>query len=105
MMPANTILCRIAFHNCVSSLQKEMFASKVDGGGGGVGSGGVPVGGGGVGNVGGVSGNGPMGGNSINHDRERKLSSSSSSSGMKNKWVKAFKSIKVGTKDPIEEQR
>jgi len=72
-----------------------MFASKVDASGG-VGGGGV-----GVGNVNHASAN-------CNPDllRERKLSSTSSSGGgtMKNKWVKAFKSIKVG-KEPTVEPR
>jgi hypothetical protein len=73
-----------------------MFASKVDAGGG------MP-GGGGVGSIGIGLGN-P--GSNADLLRERKLSSTSSSGGgtMKNKWVKAFKSIKVG-KEPTLEPR
>ena len=61
-----------------------MFASKVDSGMGG----------------GGGGGNGaPSGGDFA---RERKLSNTSSQGSMKNKWVKAFKSIKGGKEAPVE---
>ena len=60
-----------------------MFASKVDAGG----------------NVGvGSSSN-------ADYSRERKLSSTSSTGSMKNKWVKAFKSIKGGKEQPVEPPR
>ena len=62
-----------------------MFAAKVDGGaaGGGIGSGGTGTG---------------IGGG----DKERKLSSSSGGSGgMKSKWVKAFKGIKMNKEDDM----
>ena len=62
--------------------QKEMFASKVDSGGN------VGVG------VGSSS--------NVDYSRERKLSSTSSTGSMKNKWVKAFKSIKGGKEPPVE---
>ena len=104
-----------------------MFASKVDGGsssstaigtGHGVTGNGGAIGGGGggggswtglVGGGGGGSGGGPpsVTGNMGNiNERERKMSTSSTGS-MKNKWVKAFKSIKVvgGPKDSVEDQR
>ena len=63
-----------------------MFASKVDtgmGGGVGIGGNGAPSGGG-------------------DFSRERKLSNTSSQGSMKNKWVKAFKSIKGGKETPAE---
>lgn len=111
-----------------------MFASKVDGGsgsttaigtghgvtgnGGAIGGSGGGGGGGGsgswtglVGAAGGGGGGGPpsvTGGVNMGNanERERKMSTSSTGS-MKNKWVKAFKSIKVvgGPKDNVEEQR
>ena len=72
-------------HEYFFSLQKEMFASKVDMGGGG-----------GGGNVG-------VTGSNADFSRERKLSNTSSSTGsMKTKWVKAFKSIKGGKETPVE---
>ena len=102
-----------------------MFASKVDGSSGsstaigtghGVTGNGGAIGGGGVGGSGGswtglvgggVGGPPSVTGNMGNiNERERKMSTSSTGS-MKNKWVKAFKSIKVvgGPKDSVEDQR
>ena len=64
-------------------LQKEMFAAKV---GGGAGGGGLVSGGAGVG------------------DGDRKLSNSSGT-GIKSKWVKAFKGIKMNKEDDMSDPR
>ena len=65
-----------------------MFAAKVDGGagGGGIGAGGA---GGGIGAS----------------EKERKLSNSSAGSGIKSKWVKAFKGIKMNKEDDMSDPR
>ena len=85
--PRNVIYLITWIYRFLFFLQKEMFAAKVDGG-----SGGGAIGAGGVG--------GGMGAS----DKERKLSNSSGT-GIKSKWVKAFKGIKKTNEDDVSEPR